>query len=134
MQEDLILREINFTAVTSGGPGGQHANKVSSKVRLNFDIDQSQALSESEKIVLRNKLKSKLSKNHHLILTCDQSRSQHKNREIVSERFLKLLKRTLRPAQKRIKTKPTRSSKLKRLDQKKKAAHKKELRRKPKFD
>jgi len=134
MKEDLILREINFTAVTSGGPGGQHANKVSSKVRLTFDIDQSQALSEPEKIALRNKLSSKLSKNHQLILTSDQSRSQHKNREIVSERFLKLLKRTLKPAQKRIKTKPTRSSKLKRLDQKKKAAQKKELRRKPKFD
>lgn len=134
MKEDMILNEIHFTAVTSGGPGGQHANKVSSKVRLTFDLDKSYGLSETEKITLRNKLKTKLTKNHLLILTSDKSRSQHKNREIVSERFLQLLRRSLTPAAKRIKTNPTRSSKLKRLESKKKTALKKESRRKQRFD
>ena len=108
MNVDKIIKEISFTAVRSGGPGGQHANKVSSKVVLMFDIPGSASISEAQKARLVQKLAGKLNSREQLILTCDESRSQHKNKEIVSNRFITLLQETLKKQKKRV---PTRVSK-----------------------
>ena len=83
MNVEILKNELEFTAVRSGGPGGQHANKVSSKVVVLFDIEISQALSENEKVRLLDKLSSKLNKKNQFILTCDESRSQHKNKQLL---------------------------------------------------
>ena len=91
MNKEKILKEISFTAVRSGGPGGQHANKVSSKVVLMFDIPSSESISLEECEVLLEKLEGRLNSRKELILTCDESRSQHKNKDIVTNRFLALL-------------------------------------------
>lgn len=131
MNLELIKKELNFKAVRSSGSGGQHVNKVSSKVELSFDLINSEALSIEEKELLQKKLKTKLTKESILIIQCDESRSQHKNKEIVIKRFLELIIDGLKVPKKRKPTKPTRSSIHKRLDKKKKLAYKKVSRRKP---
>ncbi|WKK66135.1 alternative ribosome rescue aminoacyl-tRNA hydrolase ArfB [Lutimonas zeaxanthinifaciens] len=134
MDLDLTKDELEYTAVRSGGPGGQHANKVSSKVVLTFDLWHSKALNDQEKIRISQKLSSKFNKQGKLILTCDQSRSQHKNKEIVYQRFLKLISGAVKKEKKRIPTKIGRLKKKKRLDEKKKHSYKKSLRQKPRLD
>jgi len=126
-----IHSELQFKAVRSSGAGGQHVNKVSTKVELAFDVAASQGLSAVEKERLLLKLKSRLTKDGVLQLHCDESRSQHKNRDLVVKRFFDLLKNALIVPKKRKPTKPTRSSVEKRLKSKKQAAEKKSQRKKP---
>ncbi|WP_396636342.1 alternative ribosome rescue aminoacyl-tRNA hydrolase ArfB [Maribacter sp. R77961] len=134
MDSNSIIQELQFKAIRSSGPGGQHANKVSSKVELTFDIPNSKGLSAEEKNRLFFKLKSKLSKENVLTLQCDESRSQHKNKDIVIKRFFELVKKALLLPKKRKRTKPSRGAIEKRLQAKKRAALKKVNRSKPRLD
>ena len=131
MNAEKIIKELHFKAVRSSGAGGQHVNKVSSKVELLFDLQNSTVFTEEEKELLIQKLKSKLTKENVLLLSCDESRSQHKNKEIVIKRFLALIINSLKVPKRRKATKPSKSSVQKRLDKKKKHAYKKAFRRKP---
>ena len=133
MNQDQILTELQFKAIRSSGPGGQHANKVSSKVELSFEINTSTGLTEREKKRIELKLDSKLTKEGVLILQCDESRSQHKNKQLVIERFFKLLDKSLIIPKPRKKSNPTRSSIEKRLKGKKIASLKKLNRSNPEF-
>ena len=134
MNVEKILKEISFTAVRSGGPGGQHANKVSSKVVLMFDIPDSESISDAEKERLVQKLTGRLNSREQLILTCDESSSQHKNKEIVTNRFIALLQETLKKQKKRVPTRVSKGEKARRMEAKKKRGLKKTLRQKPKWD
>lgn len=134
MNIQKILKEISFTAIRSGGPGGQHANKVSSKVVLTYDIPNSESLSEAQKERLIQKLSGRLNRLEQLILTCDESRSQHKNKEIVTNRFLTLLEEALKKQKKRVPTRVSKAEKARRLEAKKKRGVKKSLRQKPKWE
>lgn len=133
MITDLLLTELHFKAVRSSGAGGQNVNKVSSKVILTFNIINSQALSEKEKELLNNKLVSKLSSENVLILNCDEDRSQLRNKEIVTKRFLKLIKNALIVPKKRKATKIPRSVIEKRIKAKRNLSEIKQNRRKPQF-
>lgn len=133
MNQEQILNELQFKAIRSSGPGGQHANKVSSKVELSFQIAASDGLTERQKKRLLLKLGNKLSKEGFLILQCDESRSQHKNKDLVIIRFFKLLEKSLIVPKARKKSKPTRSSIEKRLKSKKIASLKKINRSKPDY-
>ena len=133
MNQEQILTELQFKAIRSSGPGGQHANKVSSKVELSFHIEASAGLTDREKKRLLLKLGKKLSKEGLLLLQCDESRSQHKNKELVIKRFLKLIEKSLVVPKARKKSKPTRSSIEKRLKSKKIASLKKINRSKPDY-
>ena len=132
MDTENILKELKFKAIRSSGPGGQHANKVSSKIELTFDLENSNSLSDDEKSLLKSKISSKLTKENGLILFCDESRSQHRNKEIATKRFLKLLAGGLTRQKKRKPTKPSKSSIKKRMEVKQRTSLKKELRKKPK--
>ena len=134
MDAQTILHECQFKAVRSSGSGGQHVNKVSSKVELQFNVAQSEGLSEREKIRIQQKLASKLTQEHVLILQAGDTRSQHRNKQLVISRFLTLVKEALKVPKKRKATKPTRTSITKRLETKQKNAVKKQLRQKPKLD
>lgn len=134
MQEAVILKELKFKAIRSSGPGGQHVNKTASKVELSFTISSSDGLSEGEKELLKSKLAKRITSEGQLILQCGQSRSQHRNKTIVIERFLSLLKSNLKVAKKRKKTKPTRGAIEKRIKSKKKKAIKKANRKPPQLD
>lgn len=134
MNTELMIKELKFKAVRSGGAGGQHVNKVSSKIELTFDLGNSESLTEEEKSLLIQKLKSKLTKDNVLLLQCDESRSQHKNKEIAIDRFLNIILGGLIVQKPRKETKPSKSSILKRLEKKKKIAFKKALRNKSDFE
>ncbi|MEP3372514.1 MAG: alternative ribosome rescue aminoacyl-tRNA hydrolase ArfB [Maribacter dokdonensis] len=133
MNQEQILNELQFKAIRSSGPGGQHANKVSSKVELSFQIAASDGFTERQKKRLLLKLGNKLSKEGILILQCDESRSQYKNKDLVIKRFFKLLEKSLIVPKARKKSKPTRSSIEKRLKSKKIASLKKINRSKPDY-
>jgi ribosome-associated protein len=126
-----ILSELNYKAVRSSGAGGQNVNKVSSKVVLTFDLPNSLCLSEDEKALLSEKLKTKLTLEGILILNCDEDRSQLKNKEIVAKRFLKLLQNALLVPKKRKATKIPRSVIEKRIKAKRNISVIKQNRKKP---
>ena len=134
MNEKLIVREIGYKAVRSGGPGGQHANKVSSKVVGSLDISGSLALSDIEKLRIRDRLEHRLTTDSELILSCDSSRSQHRTKALVAQRMVTLLKGALKKPRKRIPTKVSKGIKIKRAESKKQHSKKKALRRKPNID
>jgi ribosome-associated protein len=132
LNNTIIIKEFLFKAVRSSGAGGQHVNKVSSKVELFFNVLQSFGLSENEKKTLNKKLK--LTKEGGLIIQCSETRSQHKNKEIAIERCIKLLKKSLIVQKRRIKTNiPNKVHRI-RLDQKKKYGSKKANRQKPSIE
>lgn len=131
MEEEIILRELDFKAVRSSGPGGQHANKTATKVELSFDIANSEALSEEEKTRLFRKLSGRINKEGILKMSSEDSRSQPANKEIVTGNFLSEIAEALKKPKKRKKTKPTKASKIKRLKEKKKKSEIKQNRKDP---
>jgi len=126
-----ILQELKFKAVRSSGSGGQHVNKVSSKVELTFNLLESLFFNEVQKELLLKKLQNRLTKEGVLILQCDDSRSQHKNKELVIKRFLRLIREGLKTPKKRKPTKVPKYIIKKRLKSKRKRSEKKANRQKP---
>ena len=133
METEKIISELNFKAVRSSGPGGQNVNKVSSKVVLTFDLNNSQALNEEEKALIATKLATKLTSDNLLILNCDEDRSQLKNKTIVIKRFIDLVEKAMVIPKKRKATKIPRSVIEKRIKEKRKTSEIKENRKKPEF-
>ena len=131
MEIDKILSELTFKAVRSSGAGGQNVNKVSSKVVLTFDLKNSQALTDEEKLLVETKLSSRLTTGAVLILNCDEDRGQFRNKEIVIKRFLELIKNALHIAKERKPTKIPKSVIRKRIKNKKNISEIKKNRRKP---
>ena len=134
MQLEILFREIKFKAVRSSGPGGQHVNKTSSKVEVSFAIQTSDALSDSEKSRLLKRLTSRISSEGILILSCGETRSQHRNKTIVLNRLVALLEENLKVSKIRKKTKPSKSAIERRLKTKKGQALKKTNRKPPTID
>jgi len=134
MNPETIAKELSFKAIRSSGAGGQHVNKVSSKVELSFDLTKSKGLSAVEKERLLLKLKNRLTKESLLILQCDEARSQYQNKNLVTKRFFELLKKALEVPKKRRPTKPSKSSVEKRLKSKRKDSEKKINRRRPSLE
>lgn len=132
--EAALVNEVCFKAVRSSGSGGQHVNKVSSKVELTFNLSQSLVFNEKQKEQLLHKLKHRLTKDGVLIIQCDESRSQHKNKALVIKRFLELIKASLIIPKKRIPTKIPKSVIRKRLKNKRKLSDKKANRKKLDLD
>lgn len=133
MNKEKLHIELQFKAIRSSGAGGQHVNKVSSKVELTFNIQTSDGLTDEEKKLLCKNLAAKLTKENALILTCQESRSQHRNKELVTERFFNLIEKSLIVPKVRKKTKPSKLVRQKRLDAKKRVSEKKESRKKFRF-
>lgn len=111
-----LTQELVFNATKSSGPGGQHVNKVSTRIELRFDVPGSQLLLEEEKEIIQHKLSSRISKEGILILVSQSERSQLGNKIKVIERFNNLIMKALAPVKKRRKTKPTLASRKKRLE------------------
>ena len=133
MNNQGLFSELHFKAIRSSGAGGQNVNKVSSKVVLSFDVVNSQFISEEEKARIISKLQSRLTKDNVLILSCDEDRSQFKNKDIVTKRFFELLYKSLQIEKKRISTKVPKSVIKKRLKDKKFLSETKKNRQKPNY-
>lgn len=110
--------EILFKATAAGGPGGQHVNKVATRVELYLDIAHSPSIAPPVKHRLLATLAASLDSEGTLRVVASSERSQSKNREAALERLKALLTEALRPRKKRIRTKPTKASKRRRLDDK----------------
>ena len=132
--EEAILKELTFKAIRSSGSGGQHVNKVSSKVELTFTLVESIIFEDYQKERLLNKLQNRLTKEGVLILQCGESRSQHKNKDIIVKRFLALIKDALKVPKKRKPTSVPKSVIRKRLKSKRKHSEKKTNRQNPNLD
>jgi ribosome-associated protein len=112
-------QELSFTFSRSSGPGGQHVNKVNSRVTLWFDLEASPSLSDRHKAILRQRLATRINKEGRLWLVAFASRSQHANRETALLRFADLLRDALIENRPRFDTKIPRASRQNRLDAKK---------------
>lgn len=133
MNKEVLLSELNFKAVRSSGAGGQNVNKVASKMVLIFDVFSTLGLNEEERTRVQTKLKSKISQENLLILTCDEDRSQLKNKKIITQRFFELLEKALQVPKVRKATTASKAAKEKRLQEKKKTGEIKANRRKLDF-
>lgn len=123
-----LIEECLFTAVRSGGSGGQNVNKVSSKVILSFDVNTSEILTETQKQQIFEKLANRINKNGVLQVSSDSERTQWLNKKAVTGKFILLIRQALKTEKKRFATKPTFESVQKRLDDKKRQSGKKRLR------
>jgi ribosome-associated protein len=114
----IPLAELRYQFVRSSGPGGQHVNRSATQVELTFDLAGSPSLADAQKARARAALKSYVDKDGVLHLASQLSRSQLRNREDVTARFVELMRRALRVPQKRRPTRPTAGSKERRLESK----------------
>ena len=96
--------EVTFTTARSSGPGGQHVNKVSSRVTLHFNILTSQSLSADQKQRLLSRLRTRISKEGVLRVVAQKHRSQAANRQAAVGRFSALVQEALTPRQPRLQT------------------------------
>ncbi|WP_242131245.1 alternative ribosome rescue aminoacyl-tRNA hydrolase ArfB [Aestuariivivens marinum] len=129
--QETLLQELTFKAIRSSGSGGQHVNKVASKVELSFNVKDSLGFSDEQKTHLLEKLQNRLTKDGFLLMQCDESRSQHKNKELVIKRFLELIRASLVKPKKRILTKIPKAVIKKRLKSKRHLSDKKANRKPP---
>lgn len=121
--------EVSICAVRSGGKGGQHVNKVATKVQLRWPVGESAVFSPEEKERIRQALTNRLNDDDEIMIEADAERSQAENRRIAIGRLHALVARALAPRNIRRSTKPTRAGKERRLLEKRKASEKKRVRK-----
>lgn len=124
--------ELTFSASRSGGPGGQNVNKVSSKVEVRWNLISSKVLTLEEKGRIANSpaLKNRISTDGDLIIVEQSTRSYGQNRKLAVEKLHDLVRSALKKKRKRVRTRPTRASKERRLTAKRSKAKKKASRKK----
>ncbi len=123
--------EIEYRYSRSSGPGGQHANKTSTKVELMWNVAASEALGPRQRARLLENLRRRLDASGALRLSSDRYRSQYRNKEDVNERLRRVVGEALVPRRSRVATAPTAASRRRRLDQKRRRSEIKRMRGKP---
>ena len=125
MNKEIIKTELNYKAVRSSGAGGQNVNKVSTKIQITFALETSNGLMDEEKITLTEKLSNRITKDNFIMIECDETRSQLKNKELAVKRLFNLLENALKKEKKRLVTKVPKRVIRKRLEDKKNQSEKK---------
>ena len=133
LKED-ILKIAQFKTSRSGGSGGQHVNKVSSKVELIINIREAPFLDDAQKALIEERLTKRIDQNGALHIVCQEDRSQLLNKEHCLVKAVALLKAALHVDKLRKPTKTPKSSKRKRLANKQSLSEKKQYRKKPQLD
>lgn len=120
--------ELGWTFSPTGGPGGQHANRSSTRAELRFDISASRAFDDET----RDRLLSRLAPDATVTVIVDETRSQWRNRQIARQRLADRIREVLKPdPPKRRPTKPSRAARSRRVDEKKARSRTKSLRKPP---
>lgn len=123
-----LIPEFRFTTSRSGGPGGQHVNKVNTKVTLRWDVMKAASISEEQRHLILIKLKKLINNDGEIVLSAHSSRSQSKNKQDTIDKLATQLIAAFKTSKPRKPTKPTKASINRRLDAKKRQAVKKKLR------
>ena len=121
VNSDLAIprAELDYRATRAGGPGGQHVNTSSTKVELLWDVAKSPSITDEQRDLVMQKLRKRIGEDGMLRLTSSTSRSQHQNKEDVTDRFARMLADALRVPKRRKKTKMPRAVREARLKAKK---------------
>ncbi|MGE3973395.1 MAG: alternative ribosome rescue aminoacyl-tRNA hydrolase ArfB [Bdellovibrionales bacterium] len=130
----LLENELQFFAVRSRGPGGQNVNKVSSAALLVWNFENSSVLYPEQKQLIRQKLANKINKEGELLLRSDEFRDLEKNKSRCKEKLAEFLAQALHKPKPRKATKPTRSSKMRKLESKHRRGEVKSTRRKVRYE
>lgn len=126
--------ELDESFIRASGPGGQNVNKVSSAVQLRFNARTSRSLPNDVSIRLQRLAGSRLTNEGVIVITANRHRSQDQNRDEARERLFDMIREAANPPPPRRATKPTRSSKKRRVDSKVKRGHVKKMRSNRNFD
>lgn len=123
--------EVRFSAARSGGPGGQHVNKVNSRVILEFDVMHTSTLSSYQKRRIAEKVGQRMNQQGILRLQAQRHRTQSANRADLLEKFVEILQDALRPVKHRVPTRVPHRAREKRLEEKKLRTRVKRVRQTP---
>jgi ribosome-associated protein len=123
--------EIVLRFSPSGGPGGQHANRSSTRVDLSWNVEESRVLGPRQRARIKGHLRNRLDGSGTLRLSSDKHRSQTRNREEVLTRLARLISEALQPRRARVATTPSQAAKERRLRSKRRRSEIKKLRRAP---
>ena len=121
--------ELEERFTTSSGPGGQHANKASTRAELAWNVEASSVLGPRQRERIRFRLANRLDSNGILRVASEKHRSQLRNREEARKRMVELIDRALKVERARVKTKPTKAGRERRLQQKRRRSEIKRARR-----
>jgi ribosome-associated protein len=124
----LTDTEIELTFSRSQGPGGQNVNKVNSKVTIHWDLKHSTSIAAFIKRRIQSKQSNRINNDGKLVLSSQQHREQHRNREDCFQKLRVIIIEALKQRKTRRISRPTRASKQRRLDNKKKHSHRKSMR------
>ncbi len=130
----IPLKELQIQAVRSSGPGGQNVNKVNSKVVLQWNVRQSNALPAPIQARLLARYGHRISEQGLLTITSQRYRDQPRNRADCLQKLREMVQTVQHPPAKRHATKPTWTSRVKRLEQKRRSGERKKMRRPPSWD
>ena len=125
---------LDFSAARSGGPGGQHVNKVATKIELRVPLDRIEGLRSDARERLERLAGYRLTQDGVLIITADETRHQFANKELAVEKLVAMVKQALVPPKPRKATRATKASKERRLAGKKLESKKKQGRGRVSFD
>lgn len=130
----IPLDELQISAISGGGPGGQHVNKSATRIAVQWNVRTTRALRDEQRTWVLDKLASRLDSDGALRIVAGEFRSQQQNRRAALERLQQLVARALVVPRTRKATKPTRGSVLDRLSSKKQRSTTKQQRRRPTDD